>query len=171
MFAFFLTGVLGGFGGALFVMLNIRCTSWRRESVKKGRVWFLPEAWICKSLKCQAIVHCHCDVVCMVCSCITCWSVQSQECLVSHRQPGTLNVLECLILALMTSLLSFPFSRLLRALNTEAVHALFETCPNARPHHFGLCDQEGNMPNTSFPANVGLLVASAVRFIQLLYVF
>ena len=63
MFAFFLTGVLGGFGGALFVMLNIRCTSWRRESVKKGRVWFLPDAWICKSLKCQAIVHCHCDVV------------------------------------------------------------------------------------------------------------
>ena len=56
MFAFFLTGVLGGFGGALFVMLNIRCTSWRRESVKKGRVWFLPEAWICTSLKCQAIV-------------------------------------------------------------------------------------------------------------------
>lgn len=135
MFAFFLTGVLGGFGGALFVMLNIRCTSWRRESVKKGRVWFLP------------------------------------ECLVSHRQPGTLNVLECLILALMTSLLSFPFSRLLRALNTEAVHALFETCPNARPHHFGLCDQEGNMPNTSFPANVGLLVASAVRFIQTTYTF
>eukprot|EP00434_Breviolum_minutum_P024932 symbB.v1.2.022021.t1/scaffold1885.1/size149428/2 len=135
MFAFFITGVLGGFGGALFVMLNIRCTSRRRESVKKGHLWFFP------------------------------------ECLISGRQRGTLNVLECVVVALVTSLLSFPFSRLLRALNTEAVHALFETCPNARPHHFGLCDKEGNMPNTSFSANVGLLVASVVRFIQTTYTF
>eukprot|EP00913_Durusdinium_trenchii_P001335 g1233.t1 len=62
MFAFFLTGVLGGFGGALFVTVNIWCTSRRREALKKGHLWFLPES------------------------------------LVSGRQRGTLNVLECILL-------------------------------------------------------------------------
>ncbi|CAK9109581.1 unnamed protein product [Durusdinium trenchii] len=135
MFAFFLTGVLGGFGGALFVTVNIWCTSRRREALKKGHLWFLPES------------------------------------LVSGRQRGTLNVLECILLALVTSLLSFPLLRLLRAMNTEGVHALFETCPNARPHHFGLCDEEGNMSNTSFSANVALLTASLIRLIQTTYTF
>lgn len=46
--------------------------------------------------------------------------------LVQSHWPLSLKPLK--LKALVTSLLSFPLLRLLRAMNTEGVHALFETC-------------------------------------------
>ncbi|CAJ1382806.1 unnamed protein product [Effrenium voratum] len=136
MFAFFLTGVIGGLGGGLFVMANIWCTSQRRQALKQGRLWFLPES------------------------------------IVSGKQRGTLNVLECILIALVTSMLSFPFTRLLRTLSTEAIHALFETCPNDLPFHLGLCDPStGNLSNMSLSANMTLFAAAVIRLIQTTYTF
>eukprot|EP00439_Symbiodinium_sp_Y106_P085435 s24_g28.t1 len=134
MFAFFLIGVTGGIGGGLFVMMNLWCTSQRRQALKEGRLWFLP------MLPC--------------------------------KQRGTLNVLECVIIALVTATLSYPFTQLLRSLSTEAIHALFETCPNARPSHFGLCDPDDDaVANISLHANMWLLIAAVVRLFQTTYTF
>ena len=133
MLAFFLIGVIGGIGGGLFVMMNLWCTSQRRQSLKEGRLWFLP-------------------------------------CL--RKQRGTISVLECVIIALVTATLSYPLTQLLRSLSTEAIHALFETCPNSRPRHFGLCDAEDEeVANTSLSANFWLLIAAIVRLFQTTYTF
>eukprot|EP00421_Protoceratium_reticulatum_P001157 CAMPEP_0168359870 /NCGR_PEP_ID=MMETSP0228-20121227/1865_1 /TAXON_ID=133427 /ORGANISM="Protoceratium reticulatum, Strain CCCM 535 (=CCMP 1889)" /LENGTH=376 /DNA_ID=CAMNT_0008372513 /DNA_START=18 /DNA_END=1145 /DNA_ORIENTATION=- len=57
-------------------------------------------------------------------------------------------------------------------MSTEAIHALFETCPHAVGTHLGLCaPTNGETVNVNSPINVSLLLASVVRLVQTSYTF
>lgn len=146
MVAFCFTGLIGGLGGVLFIKLNLVCTSMRRRCRPQGRLWMLPSGLQ--------------DVM------------ASTFRIRLHKSQRRLDVAEGVMIALVTALLNWPLTMLLRNMSNEVIHALFETCPHSRASHFFLCDASAReMPNSSFMGCVVLFLAAAVRLIQTSYTF
>jgi len=81
-------------------------------------------------------------------------------------------VAEGVMIALVTALLNWPLTLLLRSMSTEVIHALFESCPHNRASHLSLCDVTAReMPNSSFMGCIVLFLAAVVRLIQTSYTF
>eukprot|EP00929_Paragymnodinium_shiwhaense_P051365 TRINITY_DN25865_c0_g1_i4.p1 TRINITY_DN25865_c0_g1~~TRINITY_DN25865_c0_g1_i4.p1 ORF type:complete len:842 (-),score=154.45 TRINITY_DN25865_c0_g1_i4:187-2712(-) len=143
MAVFILLGVVGGVVGAAFVALQQRFEEAREEAMRNDKVWLLPDFLQLHKMW---------------------WRPADGQ----HRRAAY--VLEAGCLALFTASTNYPTSVLLRGSIIEAIHALFETCPHARAVHFGLCssaEDDGWQFNVSAWSNAALLLAAAVRLVQL----
>mmetsp|Transcript_119674 Transcript_119674/g.211506 ORF Transcript_119674/g.211506 Transcript_119674/m.211506 type:complete len:912 (+) Transcript_119674:183-2918(+) len=148
--AFLLIGVIAGLVGAFFIRLNLGIAKERRLAVARGRLWFLPDRFQI---------------------CLLGWWV-GREGDVPKASRCSLNVVEGILIAIVTALLNYPFTALLRNQSTEAIYALFETCPHKRAHHFGLCDRAQDMrPNVRHSMSASMLLAAAIRILQTSFTF
>eukprot|EP00929_Paragymnodinium_shiwhaense_P014779 TRINITY_DN12273_c0_g1_i1.p1 TRINITY_DN12273_c0_g1~~TRINITY_DN12273_c0_g1_i1.p1 ORF type:complete len:559 (-),score=78.11 TRINITY_DN12273_c0_g1_i1:843-2519(-) len=152
--------LLGGIGSVLFILLNRVCISRRLEGQRQGELWLVP-AFVRRRLCCD----CCCSVFCCCCR-------RTSEC--------ALNVFECMIIALLTALLNYPFTPLLRNSPTQAIRALVAQCPSHLALLYGLCESSQPAHSTGMgllEACLGLLkhtwllIAAAVRTLEAACIF
>eukprot|EP00397_Hematodinium_sp_SG-2012_P007376 GEMP01007421.1.p1 GENE.GEMP01007421.1~~GEMP01007421.1.p1 ORF type:complete len:888 (+),score=109.41 GEMP01007421.1:50-2713(+) len=119
-------GVLGGLWGAAFVHMNCAVAKRRKQAREEGYVWMFPK----KSQR--AFLEYLPGFI---------RNSLSKDAGIMH--PAPVAIFEGLVVAAITGLVNFPFSKLLKFLTVEATNALFETCPDEKGFRFGLCAEEG----------------------------
>lgn len=155
MAAFLFVGVTCGLVGVLFVRVNVRWTTMRRQCAKVGRLWMIPQ----KVQDCVLLF-------------LPWLRNASSEMPPFQFTPVSLNVFEGMVIACVTAMVNYPIMEIMRALSVEAIHALFEACPANRAKRFGLCDPEADAkPNVEWSSCCLLLLAAGLRVVMTSYTF
>eukprot|EP00400_MALV-I_sp_L67-5_P000195 gene195-422_t len=155
-FLFIMLGIVGGLVGAFFIRLNMWVMIKRREAAATGKIWFIPHR-----------------LSRMCCRIVPDWIMNKCTRDGGEKMYGTAqNIFEVFCLALVTAILNYPFSNLLRLLAPEAIHALYQTCPHAASMNFGLCDPgEYQYFSTSWSIFLSLTIAGIIRLLQMIVTF
>ncbi|CAE8628122.1 unnamed protein product, partial [Polarella glacialis] len=160
IFIFLILGIIGGLVGSLFIRFNLCVSKRRKKHVEKGQLWFLParfQEWLIPFMP-----------RCLLRS--TSAGVQGTQEAAQGLLPPVLHVIEAMSVALVTSLMNYPFTRILSQPMVKVINGLFETCPNSLGSSLGLCDastgSESHGFATSRELEASLLLAAAVRLLQ-----
>jgi len=146
MYIFACIGALSGVGSMIFIRLNRWCIEQRAWHQQRGQLWLLPD------------------------------SIRKRFCCNCSWRPSlrALNVSECMIIALLTSLLNYPLTPLLRRSPTQAIHNLVTHCPH---NYWGRCEVELSYefpvedPNLGLLEHVQLLVAVSAKTVEAAFIF